>query len=93
MSDFDQYERIKKEVTNDIMARLHPILNEIREAQTQNSKDVKALSVKIEPVLDIIQNATGFNRIGLGLLKLLIMIGAAIGGLYVVFEFLRKISK
>lgn len=53
----------------------------------------EAMKQKIDPMYEIFDSVSGFNKIAVWILKVLAAIGAALVGLYALIEFFKKISK
>lgn len=47
---------------------------------------------KVNPMYEIFNSVSGFNRISVWMLKILSIIGAGIVGLYAIIEFFRKLG-
>ena len=86
MADLQEYQQLKEDIENDIMVRLHPMLKELLEGQAEIRK-------KLNPMYEIFDSVSGWNKISIWILKGLMMIGGAILGLYGILEFIKKIGK
>jgi len=86
LDSFDLYAQIKREVGNEIMNSIHPILQEIQLSQHE-------LKNQLAPIARIFGNVNGFDRVIKWILIRLGMIGAALGGFYLLFEELKKFIK
>lgn len=70
---------------------------ELKEAITKLGADISKrlfiIESKVDPMYELFNSASGFNKISLWVLKALAMVGGAILGLYGVIEFFRRIGK
>jgi len=57
------------------------------------STRLTAIEKKMEPISNIFDSVTGFNRIAIWVLKLLAGIGTALLGLYAIIEFFRRVAR
>lgn len=57
------YAKIKQEVENDIMARLHPILKEIQTGQNTFVKEFSDFKKQMAPILDAWDTTTSGGRL------------------------------
>ena len=55
--------------------------------------EIKEINRKLDPIYDMYTSVTGFNKISVWILKLLAAIGIALGGLYMVIEFFKRLGK
>lgn len=81
-------------------AQIKQILKKLEEQNVENrqihdlqTKQLKEISAKVDPMYTLFTNATGFNRISVWILKGLAIIGTAIAALYIIIEFFKKISR
>jgi len=72
-----------KQAITDLGANLDRRLKGV-EAQLEN---------KLDPIYEIFESVSGFNKIGMWILKILAAIGAAILGVYALLEFIKKIAR
>lgn len=78
---------------NQILKRLDQQDVEHRKIHEAQTKQLQEISAKVDPMYTLFTNATGFNKISVWIMKGLAMIGTAIAAIYIVLEFLKKISK
>lgn len=69
------------------------ILKRLDDMEIAQGKRFKAIEDKLDPIYLAWTNVSGFEQISIWLFKVLIGLGAAIGALYVVVEFLKKVGK
>lgn len=74
------------------MERLQPVFKDMQSAYTEQGKAIKALSEDIKPLVEMFKNVNSWSSITVSILKGLALIGVAIGGLYVVIEFFKKLG-
>lgn len=60
MTEFNDYEKIKRDVEDNVMARLHPTLAELLKGQAEISKEVK----KLQPILEAWNNGKKLGVFG-----------------------------
>lgn len=74
---FNDYVKMKEEVANDIMSRLHPILGELQQGQNDLKK-------QIEPMSNIFVNVDGAFNVSKWIFIGLAGVGVGLGGLYAI---------
>lgn len=73
-----------------ILKRLDQQDAENRRIHDEQSKQLKDISAKVDPMHAIFINATGFNRISVWIMKGLAMIGVAVAVVYGFLNWLRE---
>lgn len=66
-------------------------LEAIRQEQREAKKKIEGVEVKLEPIHQMFDNVSGFNRIALLIVKILLGIGALIGALGTILYFIRQL--
>lgn len=77
--------------------QIKQILNRLDQQDTENrrihdeqTRQLKNISDKVDPMYILFTNATGFNRISVWIMKGLAMIGVAVAVLYGFFNWLKE---
>lgn len=78
---------------NQILKRLDQQDAEHRKIHEEQTEKLEEISSKVDPMYTLFTNATGFNKISVWIMKGLAIIGTAIAAIYIILEFLKKISK
>lgn len=93
MPEFDEYQKIKLEVENNVMTRLHPILLEIQTGQNNLQKAMDKLTDKVEPVVVAYKAAQKFGKfadwITKNVFKIILFLGSIAAALLYIKEFLN----
>lgn len=90
---FDQYQKIKAEVKEELMQEFKIHFDALVKSQDEIKATMADITATLEPISKAFNSVDGFNRIGVMLLKGMVLFGAAIGGLYAVIEFLKRVGR
>ena len=69
------------------------IIARLNEMERNQLKRFEAIEAKLNPIYTAWTSVSGFNQISIWLFKFLLGLGAAIGALYVIIEFFKRLSK
>lgn len=89
----NQIKQIMKalEEQNKITAEQNKALAAIRIEQGEAKKKIESMEAKLEPINEMFENVTGFNRIAVWIVKLLLGLGALIGALATILYAIRSL--
>lgn len=78
--------------------RMHRIRDEelkkaIEDLGDKLSKRMYAIEAKVDPMYEMFSSVSGFNRIGIWILKFLAIIGAALAGLYALISLFKQLGR
>jgi hypothetical protein len=66
---------------------------EILKAIDSIKEEMATMNKKIDPMYEVFTSVNGFNKIAVWIMKVLAGIAVALGGLYALIEFFKKLSK
>jgi len=78
----EEMEKIKKEIKEEILKELQPLLSDL-------GKNMLEIKLTLAPMSEIFNSVKGFNGVATWILKALIAFGAALGVLYGAIRWLK----